>query len=103
MVLNLPSNGSFLESFLHQWSQAAPRESAAANSAGQPTGKLKLAKELRDGTKLCEDYGLGKCKGKECPKKKGKHMCPVILAGGRVCGAKNHVAKDCTAKGKQYL
>ena len=39
-------------------------------------------------------YNLGKCTKRDCPH--GQHVCNIVLKGGRVCGFRNHTAKECT-------
>jgi len=61
-------------------------------------GARKVAKQLRDGTKLCQDYQHNKCrKQKERQCEKGKHCCGGVCKSGRVCGGP-HPANACRNK-----
>ena len=53
------------------------------------------SKTLKDGTKLCPDFQMGKCKTKNFKCNKGVHKCGRILKNGRVCGMPYHGAHEC--------
>ena len=54
-----------------------------------------VAKTLKDGTKLCPDFQVGKCKVKKFKCNKGVHKCGRVLKNGRVCGMPYHGANEC--------
>ena len=58
-------------------------------------GKIKqLAKQFRDGTKLCMAYQKNQCKNPNCSL---RHACAAVTKSGRVCGGK-HPACKCRNK-----
>ena len=79
-----------------------PWDGATTSKAGPPLPprriippQVKIAYELRDGTKLCRDYMVGKCNKQNCSR--GQHRCGVVLNSGRVCGSNRHIPKNCDA------
>ena len=62
----------------------------------------KIAKETKNGTKICPDFQGGTCQaqGKGCPK--GRHICGVLTNNKLTvfCGGSSHGAKDHKAKGE---
>ena len=64
---------------------------------GKPVNGKKVARVLKDGTKLCAAFQHGQCKNKPpCPN--GVHKCGVALRSERACGAPSHGASTCTQK-----
>ena len=65
----------------------------------KPVNGRKVARVMRDGTRLCELWQTGQCKkGKGCP---DAHRCGVVTnAKDRVCGSNRHGASTCTMKSK---
>ena len=69
------------------------------NDDKKTQGAKKIAKQLRDKTKLCTKFQQGKCDkckpGQVC--NEGKHACGGVMKSGRVCGGP-HPACKCTNK-----
>ena len=55
---------------------------------GSKVGGKRVAAVLKDGTKLCPDFQLGKCSNPKC--QKGAHKCGVIVRNQRGCGSPGH-------------
>ena len=75
----------------------APTTPAASSqfALGKPVNGRKVAKTMKDGTKLCASFQQGHCKAKtQCPGG-GAHRCGVVIRGERVCGAPSHGASTC--------
>lgn len=60
---------------------------------GPKVGGKRVAAVLKDGTKLCPDFQVGKCSSKSCAK--GAHKCGVIVRSQRACGSPGHGAHQC--------
>ena len=68
--------------------------------AGKMVNGKRVAKVMKDGTILCQNFQRGECKQKgKCAN--GAHRCGVILRGERVCGAPGHTAVACRASVKE--
>ena len=89
-----------------RWMAPPPEPPAPpANRRGSPTEQPlapadpnagQFAKELRDGTRLCQHWQTGKCtKQHDVNCNNGKHKCAVTFRSGRVCGAPDHIGKNC--------
>ena len=66
---------------------------------GKPVNGRKVARCMKDGTKLCAAYQQAQCKSKgHCTN--GAHRCGVVLRGERVCGAPSHGASTCRQPSK---
>ena len=64
---------------------------------GKPVNGKKVARVLKDGTKLCAAFQHNQCKNKPpCPN--GAHKCGVVLRAERACGAPSHGASTCNQK-----
>ena len=64
---------------------------------GKAIAGKKVARVMKDGTKLCAAFQHGQCKNKTpCPQ--GMHKCGVVTRGERVCGMPGHGAAQCRAK-----
>ena len=65
---------------------------------GKPVNGKKVAKVMRDGTKVCQAFQHGQCKNPKgsCPQ--GQHKCGTVVRGERVCGMPGHGAGQCRAK-----
>ena len=100
--------GSLIESIMRErealWIagtivQPAPDSSRPANtpavSGGEPLPGPKpgLVGSLRDGTLLCPDYQVGRCRERNCTK--GQHRCGFLQKSGRVCGSWQHAGNRC--------
>ena len=58
-----------------------------------------FARELRDGTRLCQAWQTGKCTDQakdSC--RNGKHRCALVFRSGRVCGSPEHRGDKCRFK-----
>ena len=69
-----------------------PGASNAPNAGG-------FARELRDGTRLCQAWQTGKCTDQakdSC--RNGKHRCALVFRSGRVCGSPEHRGDKCRFK-----
>ena len=67
---------------------------ASQFSLGKSVNGRKVAKTMKDGTRLCQAFQQGQCKSKgTCTH--GSHRCGVVLRGERVCGAPSHGAATC--------
>ena len=68
--------------------------------AGKMVNGKRVAKVMKDGTILCQNYQRGDCKQKgKCAN--GAHRCGVIIRGERVCGAPGHTAATCRSAVKE--
>ena len=68
--------------------------------AGKMVNGKRVAKVMKDGTILCQNYQRGECKQKgKCAN--GAHRCGVIIRGERVCGAPGHTAATCRSAVKE--
>ena len=68
--------------------------------AGKMVNGKRVAKVMKDGTILCQNFQRGECKQKgKCAN--GAHRCGVIIRGERVCGAPGHTAVACRASVKE--
>lgn len=66
---------------------------------GKAIGGRKVAKIMKDGTRLCAAFQQGQCKAKgTCPQ--GAHRCGLVVRGERVCGAPSHGASSCRQSSK---
>ena len=75
-----------------------PRRVSAEASLNEDSQGGQLAKQFRDGTRLCEAYQHGRCpKQGESNCANGQHRCAMTFRTGRVCGARDHVGKHCKA------
>ena len=73
-----------------QYQQQEHQQSPRKNKTGQA---LRVAKTLRDGTKLCGAYQKDACRSKsDCWE--GKHFCGGVQDSERVCGGR-HPARRC--------
>ena len=65
---------------------------------GKAVNGKKVAKTMRDGTKICQAFQHGQCKNPKgsCPQ--GQHKCGAVVRGERVCGMPGHGAGQCRAK-----
>ena len=64
---------------------------------GKSVNGKKVARVLKDGTKLCAAFQHNQCKNKPpCPN--GAHKCGVVIRSERACGAPSHGAAACTQK-----
>ena len=84
-------------------SKAAPPTSSSTPlpsqfALGKPVNGRKVAKVMRDGTKICQAFQHGQCKIPKgsCPQ--GQHKCGIVVQGERVCGMPGHGAGQCRAK-----
>ena len=58
----------------------------------------KVAKVMKDGKRLCQDFQEGRCaRGNQCP---DQRRCGIVLKGERVCGSSKHGASACKQKVK---
>ena len=68
-------------------------------SLGKPINSRKVAKVMKDGTRLCAAFQHAQCKAKgSCTN--GAHRCGLVLRGERVCGAPSHGAAACRQSSK---
>ena len=65
---------------------------------GKPVNGKKVAKVMRDGSKVCQAFQHGQCKNPKgsCPQ--GQHKCGTVVRGERICGMPGHGASQCRAK-----
>ncbi len=80
--------------------QHSPKgESKGARSQGEkPAEKgqaLRVAKTLKDGTRLCGGFQRQQCSNKPSNCADGKHFCGGLQENSRVCGGR-HPSKVCT-------
>lgn len=78
-------------------SDKLPALGPSSFALGKPVNGQKVAKIMKDGTKLCAGFQQGQCKSKS-PCTNGAHKCGVVLRAERVCGAPSHGASTCTQK-----
>ena len=68
-------------------------------SLGKSINGRKVAKTMKDGTKLCAAFQHGQCKQKSpCPG--GHHRCGLVVRGERACGSPGHGAAACRASSR---
>ena len=72
--------------------------SATQFALGKPVNGKKVAKVMRDGSKVCQAFQHGQCKNPKgsCPQ--GQHKCGTVVRGERICGMPGHGASQCRAK-----
>ena len=77
-------------------SPATPMPSQFA--LGKPVNGKKVAKVMRDGSKVCQAFQHGQCKNPKgsCPQ--GQHKCGTVVRGECICGMPGHGAGQCRAK-----
>lgn len=76
---------------------ASPPKPSSFQLGNSVNGK-KVARVMKDGKRLCQDFQTGKCnKGNRCP---DLHKCGVVLKAERVCGSMKHGAHQCKQKVK---
>ena len=78
-------------------SDKPPALGPSSFALGKSVNGKKVAKIMKDGTKLCAGFQQGQCKTKP-PCTNGAHKCGVVLRAERVCGAPSHGASTCTQK-----
>ena len=64
---------------------------AGSFALGKPIGGKAVARVMRDGTKLCQAFQHGQCKG-GCGQ---AHRCALVTKKQRVCGFPGHGAATC--------
>ena len=75
-----------------------PPNKPSSFQLGSPVNGKQVAKVMKDGKHLCQDFQTGKCaKGGQCP---DLHKCGVVLKPERVCGSSKHGAHNCKQKVK---
>ena len=72
---------------------------ASLFSLGKSINGRKVAKTMKDGTKLCAAFQHGQCKQKS-PCGGGHHRCGLVVRGERTCGSPGHGAAACRASTK---
>ena len=79
-------------------SSPGPAPLSSQFSLGKAINGKKVAKVMRDGTKICQAFQHGQCKNSKgaCPQ--GQHKCGTVVRGERVCGMPGHGAGQCRAK-----
>ena len=66
---------------------------AVAGGEPLPGPRAGIVGSLRDGTLLCPDYQMGRCRERNCTK--GQHRCGFLQKSGRVCGSWQHAGNKC--------
>ena len=72
---------------------------ASLFSLGKSINGRKVARTMKDGTKLCAAFQHGQCKQKS-PCSGGHHRCGLVVRGERTCGSPGHGAAACRASTK---
>lgn len=81
-------------------SASTPKAGVTSQFAlGKPIHGRKVARVMKDGTRLCASFQHGQCKQKSpCPA--GHHRCGLVVRGERTCGSPGHGAAACRAASK---
>ena len=97
-VPHLASGVTRSEATRQPQSPSQPTSAPASQlTLGKSIAGKKVARIMKDGTKLCASFQQGQCKAKSpCPQ--GVHRCGVVTRGDRVCGLSSHGAIQCRAK-----
>ena len=53
---------------------------------GKPVSGKKVAKVMRDGSKICQAFQHGQCKNPKSSCPQGQHKCGIVVRGERICG-----------------
>ena len=83
-------------------SASTPKAGVTSQFAlGKPINGRKVARVMKDGTRLCASFQHGQCKQKSpCPA--GHHRCGLVVRGERTCGSPGHGAAACRAASKAW-
>lgn len=80
--------------------QPPPKSSKVSQfTLGKPVNGRQVARTMKDGTKLCQNFQQGTCKNKT-PCAQGQHRCALVTRKERVCGAAGHGAHACRNSSK---
>ena len=75
-----------------------PTPKVSSFQLGRSVNGKKVAKVMKDGKRLCQDFQEGRCaRGNQCP---DQRRCGIVLKGERVCGSSKHGASACKQKVK---
>ena len=78
------------------WKQTTPPTTGTKRPAPE-SGKLAAVADTYQGKEICKKRNDNRgctANEKDCPMKK-RHVCDIVLPGGKVCGATSHTRKDC--------
>ena len=85
-----PSEGPAVVAAAAGGSASTPKAGVTSQFAlGKPINGRKVAKVMKDGTRLCASFQHGQC-----------HRCGLVVRGERTCGSPGHGGAVCRAASK---